>query len=182
VARLQARASRRRELARMQSAVTVDPRTHRVRLARVERVARGITLHLPRRLDSPNRWLWTHWSTKAAVKNAWALAIRLAVLDSTTVERHLAVQVSPAAAMGWIAPPARARVAIERLVPSARHFITDRDNRTFAGKGLVDCLVQAGFLRDDTEDAIDLVVDQRVSPDRLDWTVVAITVPEDVSC
>jgi hypothetical protein len=72
----------------------------------------------------------------------------------------------------------KVRVDVERLVPGTRHFITDTThNLTFASKGVVDCVVKAGFLRDDSDRHIDLHCTQAVSPDGLDWTVVTITAP-----
>jgi hypothetical protein len=179
VEQLLRRAAHRKRVVAMETGVARDPRTGALRRGRVERVAFGVTLHLPKRLPTPNRWLKLHWSTYARIKSAWAEVIRLAVLDSSSAGHRLALRTTLAGAMGWIAPPVRARVRITRIVRHRRHFITDPDNRRFAGKALVDCLVDAGFLRDDSEDHIDLHVDQEVSTDGLDWTVVAITVPED---
>lgn len=76
--------------------------------------------------------------------------------------------------IGWTAPTNRPIVRITRQVPSRRNFITDRENRLFAAKALVDCLVQAGFLANDREQDIDLQVPQVVSADGLDWTEIVI--------
>jgi hypothetical protein len=149
------------------------PVTLQVRQGRVERLdGGGLQIWLPKKLESPNAWLWTHWRTKVAAKRAWAFALRLAVVD-TLRQARLDVE-RPALALGWLAPTTRVRVVIDRQVTSARAFIKDRENRYFAGKALVDCLVQGGFLRDDREADIDLEVTQTVSDDGGNWTVVTI--------
>lgn len=170
--------SKARERQRLMASVERDPETGVVRRGRIERRAFGITLHLPKRLESPNKWLWTSWQVKKRIVDAWALVIRQAVIDTPCLDAAAAVRVSPAAGAGWMAPPMRVRVEVQRLVPSARHFISDTThNLAFASKGVVDCVVKAGFLRDDSDRHIDLVCTQAVSPDRLDWTVIDIAAP-----
>lgn len=174
--------SKSRERERLMASVVRDPKTGVVRRGRVERRAFGLTLHLPKRLESPNKWLWTSWQVKKRIVDAWALVIRQAVLDTPGVDAAAAVRVSPAGGAGWMAPPVRVRVDVQRLVPSTRHFITDTThNLLFASKGVIDCVVKAGFLRDDSDRHIDLHSTQAVSPDGLDWTVITLTAPEPES-
>ena len=131
-----------------------------------------LTIRLPHRLESPNAWLWSHWRTKKKAKDAWATRLFLAVIPSGTIAAHVGkvAEIIPA----WTAPTNRPTVRIARQVPSRRNFITDRENRFFAAKALVDCLVQAGFLTNDREKDINLQVWQEVSADGLDWTEVVI--------
>lgn len=163
---------------RLTSVIARHPVTFQVIPGWVERRPGRVVLYLPKRLESPNRWLWTHWRVKHAVSKAWAQVIQCAVLDTPGVDRAAAVTTSPAGGVGWIAPPHRSRVEVKRLVPSERHFITDTThNLAFASKAVVDCVVKAGFLRDDSDRHIDLQCTQEVSPDGIDWTVIAITAP-----
>jgi hypothetical protein len=172
------RSSGARVRQRLLASVSRDPRTGLLRRGRVERRAFEVAIRLPKRLESPNRWLWTSWMVKKRAVDAWAQAIRQAVLDTPGVDWVAATQVSPAASVGWLAPPVKVRVTVDRLVPSPRHLIKDSvHNLAFASKGVVDCVVKAGFLRDDSDQHIELVCTQAVSPDGLDWTVITITAP-----
>lgn len=173
-----ARSSAARTRQRLLASVSRDPRTGLIRRGRVERLAFQVVIRLPKRLESPNRWLWTSWMVKKRAVDAWAKAIRQAVLDTAGVDGGLAVQVSAAAGVGWLAPPVKVRVQVERLVPGTRHFIKDTvHNLAFSSKAVIDCVVKAGFLRDDSDQHIDLHCTQAVSPDGLDWTVITITAP-----
>jgi hypothetical protein len=164
--------------ARLLASVGRDPKTGLLRRGRVERRAFQVVIRVPKRLESPNRWLWTSWMVKKRAVDAWAKAVRQAVLDTPGADFVTSAQVSPAAGVGWMAPPVKVRVDVERLVPGTRHLIKDTvHNLAFASKGLVDCVVKAGFLRDDSDQHIDLHCTQAVSPDGLDWTVVTITAP-----
>jgi hypothetical protein len=176
------RAARRRQQTRMEAAVTRDA-AGQVRRGRVERQAFGITLHLPKFLPSPNQWHWAPWWRKARIKAAWVEVIRVTAIDNSHAGTRLAALSTPAGALGWMAPPApvRARVAITRQVATAQKLIHDDDNLSFAAKPLLDCVVEAGFLRGDSREEIDRHYDQVVSPDGLDWTVITITVPEEVA-
>lgn len=190
--------TRQRQHRRLTDTVTRDPRTGQVRRGAIVvssaalcrcpalvchvhpssktcgmRVAgRSITLRLPKRLEPPNVWLWAGWPTKRRAKRAWA-----ALITRTACEQlgrlTIADLASPASALGWTVPTVRARVDVVRHVARGRG-ITDPDNLTFAAKGLLDCLVQAGFLRDDKATDIDLRVAQVPSVDGLDLTVVTI--------
>jgi hypothetical protein len=163
--------------ARLDAVTTFDPATGKLRHGHVDRRPFEVVLHLPKRLESPNRWLWTHWRTKHRVALAWGQVIRLAVLDTPHVDRATAVRVSPAAAVGWLAPPMQVRVDVLRRVRTAHALIKDRQNLDFASKALVDQVVKAGFLRDDSDAHIDLHSSQELSGDRLDWTRITITAP-----
>lgn len=172
------RRSAAKSRARLLASVGRDPKTGLLRRGCVERRAFQVAIRLPKRLESPNRWLWTSWQVKKRAVDAWATAIRRAVLETAGSDAAATVRVSPAAGVGWTAPPVKVRVDCERLVPSTRHFITDTThNLNFASKGVVDCVVKAGFLRDDSDRHIDLHCTQAVSPDGLDWTVITITAP-----
>lgn len=168
---------RRSKVRALEAVITVDPKTGQRRRGRVERAAFTVALHLPKRLESANRWLWTHWRTKHRVSLAWAQVIVNAVLDTPGVNQGMAVRGTPAGAVGWMAPPMRVRVDVQRLVPGPRHLIADRANLDFASKAVIDCVVKAGFLRDDSDEHIDLHSAQAVSADGLDWTVITITGP-----
>lgn len=156
----------------------------RVRLPETTVTDAVLTLRLPHRLLSPNEWLWTHWRVKKRAKDAWAFRVELALScagqmrtvtcgNPSIAPIRFAVPVSDVE-LGWLAPTNRPTVTITRQVPSRRNFITDRENRYFAAKALVDCLVQAKLLTNDRESDIDLVVDQAVSTDGQDWTQVVI--------
>jgi len=182
-----ARVARRRRLNTLRLPSTPHPETRQVRHGSVARLDGGLVIRLPKPLESPNLWLWTHWRTKHAAKAAWAAALRLAVVDTIGGRPGVPLRMlgdGPVAqAIGWVPPPGRVIVTIERRCHSSRQFIRDRDNRLFSGKALVDCLVGAGFLRADDETAIDLEVLQAVSDDGGDWTVVTLTPeldPEDL--
>jgi hypothetical protein len=179
--RLKGRADRRRLNMRLEAGIVIDPVTRMIRKGRIERRPFGVTLHLPKPLPSPNRWLRAHWRTQQRVSAAWAECIQLAALDSCPAGRPMALRTTPAGAVGWLAPPMRVRVVITKLERQPRHFITDADNLKFAGKKLLDCLVRAGFLRDDSERHIDLAVEQALTRDGLVWTVVDIAAPEVTS-
>lgn len=170
--RVQRRLRRAAVRARLTDSVTRNA-TGMVVRGSVRLVEDACVLSLPKRLESPNLWLWTHWRTKSAAKKAWAEVIARAVCDSLD-RPTIAAFSTPARAIAWTAPEWRARVTVQRRVRRRSHFLVDRDNRVFAAKGLADCLVQAGFLRDDAETAIDLDVTQDVSADGLDWTVITI--------
>lgn len=176
---LKARAARQRKRRRLETGVSRDPQTGQVRRGRIERRAFGVTLHLPKRLEHGNDSDRVHWSRRYRMKAAWSELIQLAAYDSSAAGVRLARQTTPAGAMGWIPPPGRALVVFTRLVPNEQHFVRDVDNLWWGGKALADCLVQAGFLRDDSMEVIDRRFAQAVSRDGLDWTVVAITVPEE---
>lgn len=133
-----------------------------------------LTIRLPHRLETPNAWLWSHWRTKKRAKDAWSERLRIACLSPAAVAMSIGGNVELASWIGWTAPTNRPIVRITRQVPSRRNFITDRENRLFAAKALVDCLVQAGFLTNDREQDIDLQVPQVVSADGLDWTEIVI--------
>lgn len=124
-----------------------------------------LTIRLPHRLESPNAWLWTHWRTKKRAKDAWTTRLQVALCTAYVAGKSLYT---------WTPPTNRPTVRVVRQVPSRRNFITDRENRYFAAKALVDCLVQARLLTNDRETDIDLQVEQQVSPDGLDWTEIVI--------
>lgn len=170
---LQRRQQRQRERQRLTEAFSRDPRTGVVRRGAVTFDAAVLTLRLPKRLESPNKWLWVHHQVKGRAKKAWATLIAVTTCDAIARPTRAAFE-TPAAAFGWAAPDQRVQVTVRRLVARRSHFITDDDNLAFAGKGLMDCIVQAGFLRDDSREAIALQVEQAVSPDGQPWTEIEI--------
>lgn len=170
---IQRRQQRQRETQRLTDAFSRDPRTGVVRRGTVQCDGAALTLRLPKRLESPNKWLWVHHQIKGRAKKAWATLIAVTTCDAIARPTRAAFE-TPAAAFGWASPDQRVRVTVRRLVARRSHFITDDDNLAFAGKGLIDCVVQAGFLRDDSRDAIALQVEQVVSPDGLPWTEIEI--------
>jgi hypothetical protein len=171
--RVQRRLQRAAVKQRLTGSVTRDPKTGKVRQGLILIGSNGTaTLMLPKRLEPPNVWLWTHWRTKSAAKRAWAALITRTICENTG-RMSVAALETPALALGWTAPTSRVSVTITRWVVRGRG-ITDSDNLTFAGKGLLDCLVQTGFLVDDSTDHIDLHVTQFPSPDGGEMTVVKI--------
>lgn len=160
----------------------IDPLTRRRLRGSVTVESSGdIEIRLPHRLESPNKTLWAHWRVKARVKKAWEARVRLAIADSAGLMSVATFGDHPLAALGVAPVRERRRVFIERHVPSARHFIRDTDNLVFAGKPLLDCLRQLGFLRDDSSEWTDLQRPrQLVDPEGRDWTVVRVEIPEDV--
>lgn len=78
-----------------------------------------------------------------------------------------------ASRLDWAVPTNRPTVVVSRQVPTRRDFL-DPDNKWAAPKQLVDCLVEERFLPNDREQDIDLQVEQAVSGDGLDWTVITI--------
>lgn len=147
-----------------------------LRLPRVTWTATVVTIWLPHRLESPNVLNWRDWRLKARAKTAWAFRLRYAI-DLAEPRRAAApphLFPTLASRLDWTPPTNRPAVIVSRHVPSRRNFIRDRENRYFAAKPVVDCLVQAGFLTDDREKDIDLQVEQAVAGDGLDWTVLTI--------
>lgn len=147
----------------------------RIRLPEVTSSMTVVTVRLPHRLHSPNAWLWTDWRVKKRVKDAWAFRLQFAC-DRARTTRALARRAfpTPASQVDWVAPTNRPTVIVSRHVPSRRNFMTDRDDRVFAAKALIDTFVKGGFLPNDRETDIDLDVEQVVSADGLDWTIVTI--------
>lgn len=136
-----------------------------------------LVIRLPHRLESPNATLKAHWRVKTNAKHAWAQRLEHAVaasLPRIRMAAPLSAYPTLASRLEWHVPTNRPRVTVRRQVPSRRNFITDRDNRMFAAKALIDCVVDAGFLANDRETDIDLQVTQVVDLDQQDWTVVTI--------
>lgn len=140
-----------------------------------------IEIRLPHRLESPNKTLWAHWRVKAKAKSEWMARLRLAVADSAGLTSLATFGDTPLAALGVAPVREKRRVHVTRIVPSARNFIRDDDNLVFAGKPLLDCIRQIGFLRDDSSAWTDLQrPTQQVDPEGRDWTVVRIEIPDEV--
>jgi hypothetical protein len=111
---------------------------------------------IPRRLESPNKWIGRHWRTKQRITVAWEWELRaISPCGSATVRR---------------------RVDVERHVPSARHFIRDEDNLRFTVKPLLDALKRQRWIVDDARTWLELGdVTQHVATDGKDWTIVKVS-------
>jgi len=135
-----------------------------------------LIVRLPHRLESPNAWHSLHWRVHRQMRAAWAARLEHAVTVATpsVLPRPLSAFPTPASRLDWTAPTNHPTVFVTRQVPRRRNFITDRDNRFGACKPVIDAFVKAGFLANDREDDIDLVPEQGVSGDGLDWTIVTI--------
>lgn len=137
------------------------------------------TIRLPFLTETPNGGAWGgSWQLADGIKRAWARRLELAVDASTPAVRRLAkgsrVFPTPAARADWLAPDRRVPVTFSRLVGKGRRLIEDFDNLSFSFKGLIDAVVRAGFLRDDSTKAIEARYIQGRSPDGADWTEIRI--------
>ena len=115
------------------------PRGRHAAPAHADDTGAVLTIRLPHRLETPNAWLWSHWRTKKRAKDAWSERLRIACLSPAAVAMSIGGNVELASWIGWTAPTNRPIVRVTRQVPSRRNFITDRENRLFAAKALVDC-------------------------------------------
>lgn len=130
-----------------------------------------MTLKIPRRLDSPNRWQGRHWRVKHRLTTEWqnAVWIQAAIVSGPptlqdVVSRHLGgtdIQ--------------KVRVTVERQVPTRRNFIRDDDNLRFSVKPLLDALKRQGYIKNDSRKWLEHPTPtQSVSPDGKDYTIVTI--------
>lgn len=163
------------------SSVAVDDDTRTIIKGSVTREADGaIVIRLPHRLESPNKMLHAHWRERTRDKQTWATRLRMAISNATN-RASVAEFEKPYDALvqqlGFAPVTGHRWVTFERLVPSSRNFIRDRDNLVYSAKPLLDQVRKAGFLRDDSSKHITLEVTQRVSDDGRDWTVIRIEIP-----
>lgn len=147
----------------------------KVRLPEVRGTPAVITIRLPFRTPSLNDLIGYDKSRKARIRKAWhfrlTYAVDLAVPRRAIAPRHLFPTL--ASRLDWVTPSNRPAVFIARQVPSAKNFL-DRDNAWGGCKPVLDALVAEGFLANDRERDIDQHVEQGVSADGLDWTVITI--------
>jgi hypothetical protein len=162
--------------------VAVDETTRRIIRGSLTMDAVGtVEIRLPHRLESPNKMLHAHWRLRTKDKHAWRTRLLMVMADAAKLSTVSAYE-QPYQALidlcGYQPVTGRRIVRVERLVPSVRNFIKDRDNLTYSVKPLLDQVKKLGFLRDDSMEWIELVPPtQRVSDDGRDWTVIAIEVP-----
>lgn len=133
-----------------------------------------LTIRLPYATPSLNDLVGHHPARKSRVRHAWASRLAYAI-DLAAPARAWVPHLFPtlASRVDWVCPTNRPAVQVLRLVPSRRNFF-DRDNKWGGCKPLIDALVAGDFLPNDREDDIDQRVDQNVSRDGLDWTVINI--------
>jgi hypothetical protein len=127
-------------------------------------------------LKSPNRSIWGgRWALRA-VREGWERALLIAIARHGGMDtvagaqflRSLSVFVDRQR-------PERRRVVLTRLVPSARNFVKDEDNRAYLGKSLFDAMKRVGMLTDDKRELLDAPIPtQAVSPDGTYTTVIEI--------
>lgn len=157
--------------------VQVDPETRKlIRGSLIAYDDGGIEIRLPHRLESPNKLLHAHWRERTKDKHQWQARLITVISDAAGVSGVAALD-RPAAALGLPLVRDRRRLTFERLVPSSRNFIRDRENLVYSVKALCDQVCRMGFIRDDSMKWIDLDVTQRVSEDGRDWTVIRIDIP-----
>lgn len=119
------------------------------------------TLRIERKLQTPNHALWAHWHVKRNDRQAWEASIRHALvchLDDqarTRADREAVGTVALATGPLPRAPEGRYTVTVERIVPSARHFIRDDDNLTYSVKPVLDALTACGLIYDDSREWLD---------------------------
>lgn len=113
-----------------------------------------------RRLLSPNRSYWAHWTRKHRDRGGWEASIKSALIawiDNDARTRAARLGVIPQLIVGSMppAPKQRYSVYVFRQVPHERHFITDDDNLTFAVKPVLDALVSCGLIYSDRREFLD---------------------------
>lgn len=147
----------------------------KVRLAEVTSTPAVLTIRLPHRTPSLNDLIGYSAHRKARIRKAWAhrldYAIALAAPRRAVAPEHLFPTL--ASRLDWVTPTNRPTVIVSRQVPGAKHFL-DRDNAWGGCKPVIDAIAAEGFIRNDRVKDIDLHVEQGVSPDGLDWTVITI--------
>ncbi len=100
-----------------------------------------IRLRIPGLLPSQNTRERTHWRARRRQEKAWEMVIRCQVsVDDTTTNRRRAV----------------------RVISYRRQRITDVANLIGGAKGLIDCLVRAGLLVDDSDRWCSIAYHQRL--------------------
>lgn len=147
----------------------------KVRFGEVTATPAVIMIRLPHRTPSLNDLIGYDKSRKARIRTAWhyrlTYAIDLANPRRAAAPPHLFPTL--ASRLDWVTPTNRPAVFIARQVPSSRNFL-DRDNAWGGCKPVLDALVAEGFLPNDRERDIDQHVEQGVSADGLDYTVITI--------
>lgn len=127
----------------------------------------SLVLHIPRRLESPNKSRGAHWRVRHRITQEWEQ------------ECSLAARRGPAAKASYDLLSAlrdrRMLVTVERHVPSERNFIRDDDNLVYSTKPLRDALKRLGYIKDDSRKWLELPMPtQHVSEDGSDFTIVTI--------
>lgn len=144
----------------------------------------GLTLKIPRRLDSPNTWNGRHWRVKHRLSQVWEQEIGAAMCDITNASlKRQGKRIGLPTVIACFQGLARngyevadkVRVSVERQVPSARNFIRDDDNLRFSVKPLLDALKRQGYIKNDSRKWLEHPTPtQSVSPDGKDYTIVTI--------
>lgn len=133
----------------------------------------ALELRIPRRLESPNIWNGRHWRVKHRITQEWEKEICCAArFSSRAALAHWQTH-------GHAAAERKARIEVERHVPSGRNFIRDDDNLRFSVKPLLDALKRQGYIRNDSRMWLEHPTPtQHVSADGKDWTVIRIAPAE----
>jgi len=101
---------------------------------------REISITVPVPTNTPNEWVWKHWSAYRDIKKGWLKRLHAASI------RHCG--------LGLFGPPVEnASLTIERRGLNE----LDEDNLTGGVKPVIDSLIQLGFLANDTPDVIQVL-------------------------
>jgi len=98
---------------------------------------RTIEITVPVPTNSPNEWVWKHWSKYSDIKKGWLKRLHAATIHYCGVGK-------------FGHPVENASLTIERL--GIREL--DEDNLTGGVKPVIDSLIHLGFLANDTPDVI----------------------------
>jgi Holliday junction resolvase RusA-like endonuclease len=115
----------------------------------------SVTICVPREIPSLNRFMRQHWTERLKERNAWRADLYL---------------IGMAHERAWLkSVAAKKRIRVE--ICSERKRLLDQDN--LCVKHVLDALVHAGFIADDSPEHIELVVTQVKSPNR--QTIIKIS-------
>lgn len=101
---------------------------------------RQISITVPVPTNSPNEWVWKHWSKYREIKKAWLSRLHAACIHHCGIGK-------------FGHPIENASLTIERL--GLREL--DEDNLKGGVKPVIDSLIQLGFLANDTPDVIQVM-------------------------
>jgi hypothetical protein len=133
-----------------------------------------LVFELPKKLESPNRTIWAHWSRLRRERQQWEQLLTIAWRAVRPADWYIG---SP-----WVLDPTRVltpkrpvAVAIVRAVGSGREYIRDDDNLAFSPKPLYDALKRVGLIYDDRRTWLRTApVTQQVSRDGRPRTFVVL--------
>ncbi len=108
--------------------------------SRFLRDPRTLEITVPVPTNSPNEWVWKHWSAYRAIKKDWLKRLHAASIQHCGIGK-------------FGHPIENASLTIERLGLQE----LDEDNLKGGVKPVIDSLIQLGFLADDTPDVIQVM-------------------------